>query len=62
MNKEEEYKSTLMHTIKWIDGDGFLDRYKPVSADLANRVANVIKGVVYENMTLKDSIDKYGNN
>lgn len=56
--KEEEYKLTLAHVIKWLSGDG-VDSWKPVKASYANSIVNICRGVLYEDMTLEDSVRKY---
>lgn len=61
MNKEHEYKLTLLHVIQWLQGDGS-DSWKPVEAGYANRIVAIVGGVVRENMTLEQSVIKYGDN
>lgn len=54
MNKEQEYKMTLLHVIKWLRGDGFMDSYKPVQADFANKVMRVCE-LVIEGKSLEEA-------
>ena len=61
MNKEEEYKLTLLHIIKWLEGDGGFDSWKPVNSEFANKIVDIARGVAVEGLTLKDSVGKYGD-
>ena len=57
--KEEQYRLTLAHVIKWLSGDGY-DSYKPVNASYANAIVDICRAVVYEDMPLEQAIQKYG--
>ena len=54
MTKEEEYKITLLHVIKWLKGNGDFDMWKPVQADFANKIMIVCQLVV-DGKTLEEA-------
>ncbi len=56
MNKEEEYKITLIHVIKWLGGENEFDSFRPVSADYANRIVQIMRYVV-QGKTLQEAIN-----
>lgn len=55
----KEYRQTLAHVIRWIEGDGGFDMMKPLNAEYANGIAQICRGVLLEELTLQDSISKY---
>lgn len=57
MTREEEYKITLLHVIKWLGGNGDMDMYKPVNADFANKIREICIKVV-EGKTLQESCNE----
>jgi hypothetical protein len=57
MTREEEYKLTLLHVIKWLMGEDYFDQLKPVSAETANRIARICDKVV-SGKTLKEAIEE----
>lgn len=57
MTNEERYKEALIVVINNIRGDGLVDMFKPLSAGLANQIAEMCQFVLAGDTT-KDAIDK----
>ena len=56
MSREDEYRLTLRHVVKWLDGQDEWDRFKDVPARTANRIADICHRVV-EGETLQSAIN-----
>jgi hypothetical protein len=58
MTREEEYRLTLAHVVRWLGGDGGFDAMKPVSARTANGVIFIVSRVL-DGATLEQATADY---
>jgi len=56
MNREDEYKLTLHHVVKWLSGAGGMDCYKPLSANATNKISDIVASVL-SGSTLQQAVD-----
>lgn len=60
MTTEERYREALFHVIKFLQGDGGLDYFKPLPASRANEVIDMCR-LVLQGKTTEEAIKDITN-